>query len=228
MKEKLLSILRGGDALKTPPPAGRMLFGGSFNPVHLGHLALIRYVIEHDLARSVLLMPAGRSPFKGTGQYAPAEHRLKMLELAVQGLSDDLQARIAISDAELRRPGPSYTAETLQSLDDGIDTALLIGADSLESFDQWKEADWILGRVPLYVVYRAGIDDAQVQSWRRRLQGFFPVANVYLIPFEPPACSSTYLRQAIATGAGFEQLKACLPQSVFAYIKHVGLYREEA
>jgi nicotinate-nucleotide adenylyltransferase len=227
MKEKILTLLRGGDDLHAPPPAGRMLYGGSFNPVHLGHLALIRHVMEQELARSLWIVPAGRSPFKGTAEYAPAEHRLKMLELALQTLPEELLKSITISDAELRRPGPSYTAETLQALDDGVDTALLIGADSLEFFDQWRQADWILTRVPLYVAFRSGIDEAQVKYWRRRLQGFFPVARIYLIPFTPPDCSSTRIRNALASSAGFAELRECLPQSVFAYIRHAGLYRRD-
>ncbi len=230
MKEMFRPLLRfwqGGDDLEMPLPAGRMIFGGSFNPAHLGHMSLVSYVLQQGLARSVMLVPTGQSPFKDTQVYAPAEHRLKMLHLAVQELPEDVQSRITISDSEIKRPGPSYTVDTLRELDDGIQTALLIGADNLASFSRWKEADWILSRVPLYVVCRHGVDEDRVMAMRSELQGYFPVATVYLIPFEPPACSSTQIRRDLAGGAGFAQLKDCLPQSIFAYIRHVGLYTED-
>jgi len=226
MLKTIRSFIDKDDPIVPPPPCGRLFFGGSFNPVHSGHLAMMQHVLETEIAQSVLVMPAGQSPFKQSSDYAPAEHRLVMLRSAISTLDETCQSRIVVSDLEIKRPGPSYTADTLQSIRDGVHTALLLGADSLESFHLWKRADSIVSNHHLYVAYRHGVEEDQVMSWRRRLLGFLPMATIYLLPFKPPSCSSTELRRRLGEGATFEALKDCLPQPVYSLIQLHRLYRD--
>lgn len=207
------------------PRAGRLVFGGSFNPVHRGHVAILEYVVSQGICDRVVVVPAGQSPFKKEEDYAPAALRLDMLRAALMDLPDPLLSKLQISETELRRPGPSYTADTLRELDDGIHTGLLLGADSLESFHGWREADWILNRFPLYAVLRAESAMPSVRKWKERLEGFFPVARIHLLSFIPPDCSSSRIRDALARGAGYSELQSCLPQSVFSIASANGPYR---
>lgn len=210
------------------PRAGRLVFGGSFNPVHRGHVAIVQHVLSAGICDSVVLVPAGQSPFKKGEDYAPAAVRLEMLGAAVAELPEESISRLHISDTEIRRPGPSYTADTLREFDDGIHTGLLIGADSLESFHDWREADWILHRFPLYAVRRAGSAPSSVRKWIARLEGFFPLAKIHLLSFVPPDCSSTQVREDLARGVGYAELQSCLPQSVFSIASGRRIYRRES
>lgn len=205
-------------------PVGRMIYGGSFNPVHRGHLSIIQHIIEAGISRSVVIVPANISPFKADQQLLSGKHRLEILKLAIESLPITVQNRVSISEVELDRPAPSYTSDTIQELNANRQTGLLIGADSFTEFEQWKEVDFIVSRVPLYVVYRVGTQESELIEAKKRLQSFFPVAQVFLIPFTPPNCSSTQLRTKLQQRPSFAEVKECLPQSVFSYLTAHHLY----
>jgi nicotinate (nicotinamide) nucleotide adenylyltransferase len=126
------------------------VFGGSFNPVHLGHVELIDAalaVVDH-----VLAVPAGRSPFKGEQQLLPGDLRYRMLRAALRGKS-----RVSVLDWELRRPLPSYTVDTLEALAAWLLQArlsLLMGADAYRGFAEWRQAGRILERADLLLFAR--------------------------------------------------------------------------
>ncbi|MBW7857232.1 MAG: O-acetyl-ADP-ribose deacetylase [Leptonema sp. (in: Bacteria)] len=205
-------------------PVSRMIYGGSFDPVHQGHLDIIQQMIESGITRSVIVVPANASPFKTNQDTENRNHRLEMLKLAIATLPVNVQKRVVISKVELDRPPPSYTADTLRELNSDRQTGLLIGADSFTELEQWKEVDFILSRVPVYVVYRVGTKEQELLETKQRLQGFFPVAQIYFIPFTPTDCSSTQIRQKLRFGASFTELQSCLPQSVFGYLRSNQLY----
>ena len=207
-------------------PVGRMIYGGSFNPVHRGHLSIIQHIIEAGISRSVVIVPANISPFKEDQQLLSGKHRLEILKLAIESLPITVQNRVSVSAVELDRPAPSYTSDTIQELNANRQTGLLIGADSFTEFEQWKEVDFIVSRVPLYVVYRVGIQESELIEAKKRLQSFFPVAQVFLIPFTPPNCSSTQLRTKLRQSPSFASVKECLPQSVFSYLTAHHLYTD--
>ncbi len=129
------------------------LLGGSFDPVHHGHL-MTAVVLRELLGLSeVRLVPAGVQPFKA-GHAAPGDHRLRMVELAVADYPG-----LAVERAELDRPGPSYMVDTLRQLrarEPGESWTLLVGADAVADFSSWREADTILALAKVVFFGRPG------------------------------------------------------------------------
>jgi len=129
------------------------LLGGSFDPVHHGHLVTAVVLRELLELSEVRLVPAGAQPFKA-GHAAPGEHRLRMVELAVADYPG-----LAVERAELDRPGPSYMVDTLRQLrarEPGESWALLVGADAAADFSSWREADTILQLAKVVFFGRVG------------------------------------------------------------------------
>ncbi len=128
------------------------VFGGSFNPIHYGHLLLADEVLEQlDLDR-VLFVPAGLPPHKPATTLAPAEDRYTMVKLATAD-----HPRFAVSDLELRRPGPSYTVETLETLaTSGDELFLLLGSETFLDLLSWRAPRRIAELARLVVMPRAG------------------------------------------------------------------------
>ena len=127
------------------------LFGGSFNPVHVGHMELIEAVLRGG-ADHVFVIPASRSPFKGEQQLLPAPLRYRMLRAALGGMS-----RVSVLDLEIDRPAPSYTIDTVQALAAWVPRArlsLVMGADAFQGFAEWRHAASILARADLLLFAR--------------------------------------------------------------------------
>ncbi len=188
------------------------IFGGSFNPPHVAHLAVAEACAEAAGLDRVLWMPVPAPPHKDARGLVAPEHRLAMTRLAVAG-----NARFAVSDAEFRRPGPHYTVDTLRALRDehpDADFALVLGGDSLASFHTWREPAAILGLARLVVYARPGADLADVA----------PDVLARTTRVDGPALdlSATELRARIAAGRSVRYL---VPDAVRAYIGDHGLYR---
>ena len=118
------------------------VFGGSFDPVHLGHLILAENCRQQANLDQVLFIPCAMSPHKRDGAHGTDRQRLEMLDLAIGGHRDFVR-----SDMEIKRGGVSYTIDTLRELEESQpdnEWFFLMGADSLESFSSWKEPDEIL------------------------------------------------------------------------------------
>lgn len=178
------------------------LFGGCFNPVHLGHVEVARAALAHLALDRVVFIPSGHPPLKGNRGLAPGEHRLAMLELALAG-----EPRMAASALELGREGRSFTIDTVRALLDGLPAGtelfFLLGSDCLERLPHWKGIDDLHALVRFAVVQRAGAEQ--------------PVADPRLLalPCEPLGVSSTLVRGRLACGAGAEDL---VPVAVAAYL----------
>lgn len=128
------------------------VFGGSFNPIHYGHLLLADEVLEQLHLDRVLFMPAGVPPHKPATALAPAEDRYTMVKLATAD-----HPRFAVSDLELRRPGPSYTVDTLAALAaTGDELFLLVGSETFLDLLSWRGPRRIAELSRLVVVPRAG------------------------------------------------------------------------
>ncbi len=187
----------------------RALFGGSFDPFHDGHLAIIRATLARDLADMVVVMPAAHNPHKPEPS-AAAGHRLRMAELGVAGL-----AAVEVSDLEARRPGPSFTVETLETLvrrHPGDAWRLLIGADNLAEFCRWREPERLLELADLLVFPRGG---AAVEL-PPLLRGHATTVSGFACP-----AASTAVRAALAAGRCPPDL---LPPAVREYIARHRLY----
>lgn len=185
-------------------PLDRLVFGGSFDPPHRGHLALLRHVLENNITRAVDIIPAHLSPFKKNRPPLPAAERLHMLELALgDGELSGVRERMRILDLEIRRKPPSFTIDTCRELlrqNRSSRLGLLIGSDSLRGMADWKEPQNLFRLVPIIVFRRAGIAEKRVLGWIEDLIGRFPEYPPRFLILDNPTnpCSSTGIRQALA------------------------------
>ena len=199
------------------------LMGGTFDPVHYGHLVVAEEVYSVlDLAE-MLFVPVGQPPHKPNRVVTGAQHRLAMLELAIVG-----NPHFSISRVDLDRPGPSYTVETLRLLREqwGELTALyfVIGWDSLEDLLTWYDPAGILQQLSyLVAVRRPGYNerDGYRDSLETRLPGV--KQRLLVVPAPQFDISSTDLRQRVAEK---RPIKYQVPESVEQYIKQYNLYRQ--
>lgn len=205
------------------PTARRVgILGGTFDPVHYGHLVIAEEACAAlDLAEMVFV-PAGQPPHKPGSVVATVHHRLAMLELAIAGNS-----RFSLSRVDLERPGPSYTVETLRLLRQqwGEQTALyfLIGWDSLEDFLTWRDPAGILEQLSyLVAVQRPGY--AEEGGYRASLEARLPgiTQRLLVVPAPQLEISSTDLRERVAAG---RPIKYQLPERVEQYIEQYNLYQ---
>jgi nicotinate-nucleotide adenylyltransferase len=208
------------------------LLGGSFDPIHVGHVQLARdAMLQLDLAR-VLFVPAGRAWQKGPP--ADATHRARMIELAIAD-----EPRFALDRRELERPGASFTVDTLRQLRQEVGAArplvLLIGADQLERLDTWHRWEQLIELAHLGVAERPDQTAAlkpQLAAWRDRHLGSAadvarrPAGVLVPIAMKPVDCSSTRIRAllgATATGAAASVFTLLAPV-VLEYIRDHRLY----
>jgi nicotinate-nucleotide adenylyltransferase len=198
------------------------IFGGSFDPVHYGHLLLAECCRESLQLDEVWLIPAAVPPHKQSRELAPARHRLQMLELALAG-----HEQIRVSDIELARGGISYTVQTLAAVHEAKPQAelfLLMGADSLHDLPTWREPARICELAIPAVVRRGGAPEPDFAVLGPlvspdRLQAI-RAAQVEMSAIE---ISSTDLRQRAATG---KSLRFRTPRAVEKYIETNGLYQD--
>jgi nicotinate-nucleotide adenylyltransferase len=188
------------------------LYGGTFDPIHLGHLILAEACREACRLDRVWFVVAGEPPHK-RGDRTSAHHRIEMVRLAIAG-----NLAFEVSEIETRRPGPHYSVETLDEIRrDRPDDELffLIGADSLVDLPSWREPARIASMARIVVVNRPGIDPPTTVSLP-----FEPAPLVVEVP--PIGIASSDLRRRVKQG------KSCryqIPKPVEAYIQTHQLYR---
>lgn len=197
------------------------VFGGSFDPVHMGHLILAEQCREQGALDRVLFVPAARPPHKPERRLTPFAQRVEMLGLAISG-----NPAFAVDELENDRAGPSYTVDTLAALQSrGTgDLWLILGADSLNDLPMWHQPRRILEIAGLLVVGRPGFhlppDDRLRASLN--LEADFPL-RIQEIESPPIGIASRDLRVRIATGRSIRYL---VPRAVEAYIADKGLYAD--
>lgn len=137
------------------------LFFGSFNPIHMGHLALAQFALNFGDVDAVTLVVSPQNPFKSEAELAPAQERVRMARLATEQ-----DSRISVSDIEMRLPQPSYTINTLEALEaknPELDYAILMGEDNLAGLPRWHRADELIAGRTFIVYPRPGYDaDARI------------------------------------------------------------------
>jgi nicotinate-nucleotide adenylyltransferase len=198
-------------------------FGGSFDPVHLGHLILAEQCLEFAKLDQVWFVPTATSPLKTDGSTASDRQRMEMLEFALAGHSQFL-----LSDTEIKRGGVSYTVDTLsqihqESPDDEL--FLLIGGDSLQNFDAWRNPEKICQLATPLVVARPGADPVDLS----RLAPYVDderMKEVERYAFESRLIdiSSTEIRTRIGAG---QSVRYLTPRAVEMYIESKSLYQPE-
>ncbi|MEO8153792.1 MAG: nicotinate-nucleotide adenylyltransferase [Rhizobacter sp.] len=187
------------------------LFGGSFDPVHIAHVALARLALTEMRLDELRWIPAGQQPQK-TRQLASPEHREAMVRLAIQG-----EPRFVLERCELQRRGPSFTLDTvreLQTNDPGNEWFLILGQDQYAGLHTWRDWRELLTRVTLAVGNRPGITTQAHADVERAPH------SVVSLPMMD--ISSTEIRERLAAGQGVDNL---VPAAVAGYIDQHHLYR---
>lgn len=214
-----------------------ILFGGSFDPIHDGHLHLAQKILAAYSPRIMYLVPAKRNPLKDQTS-APGAARLAMIRLALKEFNDE---RIHLLDCELARPEPSYTLLTVQSLLEkgASEVSLVMGNEVFASLPRWHEPKLLLELANVIVVTReqalafapdlvvsaVGIKDLAGGPERWRHSGsrrWIERRTIGALPF-----SATQIRDEISQRTGSHEIKADLPglrRSVWEYIKENRLY----
>jgi nicotinate-nucleotide adenylyltransferase len=213
----------GGRAAVHRPVRRLGVLGGSFDPVHAGHLHVARAAQGAFGLDRVVFVPAARPPHKPGRVLASGEHRAAMLRLALAGRPD-----WSLDTLELERPGPSYTIDTLRALPERQDLAadgelfLLLGFDNLRGLEHWREAREVLLRARPIVVQRGPLDRGLLEHLRDAL-GTELARRIErgLLPVAPLEVSSTELRAALAAG---QDPGEALPPGVLEYVRAHGLY----
>ncbi|MFT5337582.1 MAG: nicotinate-nucleotide adenylyltransferase [Sphingobacteriales bacterium] len=186
------------------------LFFGSFNPIHIGHLALADHIQQEFELDEVCFVVSPQNPLKPKSSLLDQRQRLHMVNLAIES-----NPKFRSSDVEFYMPLPSYTADTLAHLEEKFpehEFHLIMGEDSLKSLPKWKNFDVILERYPLLVYPRIGDKVTNPPS----IQGQISYSKAPVIQV-----SSSFIRQQIKAGKSAQYL---LPREVFDYLEDMGFY----
>lgn len=206
------------------------LLGGTFNPIHFGHLQLAMAAMSECCLERVVFLPAALPPHKSSAPLASFCHRLAMVRLAIEG-----ESCFSCSDIEQALPAPSYTIKTLRAVEEtvghGAKLFFLIGSDAVMDLLSWHLYDEILRRVSLIVVRRRDESGSRVDGFLCRL-GYSKVGatwsrpggyrEILVLQRIPENYSSTAIREKIAAGI---EPHGEVPPAVLAYILQHGLYR---
>ena len=185
------------------------LFFGSFNPIHIGHLAIANYMIEYSEMDEIWMIISPQNPLKNKKSLLNEYERLKMVELAL-----DDHPKIKANNIEFKLPKPSYTIDTLTYLNEKYSNkefGIIMGTDNISSFKKWKNYEEILNNYKLYVYPRQGYSLGEFENHKKIIQVSAPQMEI----------SSSFIRQAIKDK---KDIRYFLPMYVFNYILDMHLY----
>jgi nicotinate-nucleotide adenylyltransferase len=190
--------------------------GGTFDPIHVGHLVTAEEALwQFDLDR-VLFVPTGQPWMKADREVTEAEHRYLMTVIATSG-----NPRFSVSRIEVDRRGPTYTITTLQQLrqeaENNVELFFITGADAMLEILQWKDPEEVLSQAHFIAATRPGYDLA---SFERAAPASHPNVSIMHIP--ALSISSTDIRRRVADG---EPIRYLVTEGVHTYIRKTGLYR---
>jgi len=201
-----------------------VLFGGTFDPIHLGHTTVAAEAAGAIGAEKIIFIPAKRSPLKKFFPKASDSDRLKMITIAIEGCEN-----FQLSDHELTKPGPSYTIETVREFQTvyGAGTSIywLAGADCIDELPHWYKITELIDECNLSIMYRAGCNPPDFTEFEA-LWGHERVEKLQrnVIPTPLIAISSTEIRDALAHGGDVSNM---LHPSVADYIRKHNLYQSK-
>ncbi|MEN8250526.1 MAG: nicotinate (nicotinamide) nucleotide adenylyltransferase [Bacteroidota bacterium] len=187
------------------------LYFGSFNPVHIGHLAIANFIIEFTNLEQLWFVVSPHNPLKEKKSLLKDYHRLEMVRLAIEG--DD---RFRASDIEFKLPTPSYTIDTLAYLEEKYpdrEFQLVMGADGLRTFHKWKHADLITQKYHRLIYPRPGIDPNLIAA----------TPNATLVEAPLMEISSSFIRKAIKEGKDVLHL---VPAKAYTYMREMHFYEK--
>ncbi len=207
------------------------LFGGTFDPLHNGHIETVSTVAEQCALEQICFIPAAVPPHRGQ-PHASAQQRLEMVALALVSLERGRQTHFVVDDSELKRPAPSYTYDTVKSLQAqnvGRRYCLILGVDALLGLERWYRWQALLDSVHFIVMRRAGWEiPAPLPYWWQQRQVAcidtlkqYECGKICLIEVAPNPLSATEIRYGIAQGI---DVSTMMPHSVWDYICTHNLY----
>lgn len=186
------------------------LFCGSFNPIHIGHLALCNYIAEYTDVDEVRFVVSPQNPFKVNVDLLDDNIRLEMVKLATKGYG-----KFTVSDIEFTLDKPSFTYITLQKLTElepNTKFILIMGGDNLDAFRKWKNWEWIMEHYEIWVYPRLGSTNEIPNDF----------INFHRVETPMIEISSTFVRQSIAQ---CKDVRYFLPKEVYEYIEKNNLYK---
>ena len=195
------------------------IMGGTFNPIHIGHLMLSEWAMDAVGLDEIWMIPAGQPYKKAEETILPGQERLHMAELAVRE-----NKRISCLDLEIERKGYTYTYETLEELKSRFPDAefyFILGADCLFSLEEWRKPERILKNCTLIAAVRNDTTMEEMEEKRNELMRRFG-GNVILLPFARMSISSSEIRKRVAEG---KSIRYMVPDAVKDYIEEKGFYR---
>ncbi len=187
------------------------LFFGSFNPIHIGHLAIANYMAEFTDLDKVWFVVSPHNPLKEKKTLLANNHRLQLVREAI-----DEYTKFKASNIEFKLPQPSYTINSLAYLKEKYpqtEFALIMGSDNLQSFDKWKNYEEILKQYSIYVYPRTGYDGGQFKDHPKVKLTQAPVMEI----------SSTFIREAIKNK---KDVRYMLSEPVYRYVKEMHFYEK--
>lgn len=188
------------------------LYFGSYNPIHIGHLAIANYMVEFTGIDQLWFVVSPQNPFKKKANLLDDYQRLEMVHRAVEG--DD---RLRASSIEFNLPKPSYTIDTLTYLNEQFPNyrfEILMGSDNLEYFHKWKNAEKIVENYGIIVYPRPGFDKTKIRQHK----------NVVIAEDAPlMEISSSFIRKAIRHG---KDVRHFLPQKTWEYLEEMNFYKK--
>ena len=195
-----------------------LFFGGSFDPVHVGHLIVGRDVQEQLRAQKVIFLPANQAPLKGSHKASPHD-RLNMIEIAIKEFDS-----FDVFDLEIKRGGISYTVDTAQELlkKYGDKPHFILGADSILTLHMWKDPKRLTSVAKFVVVDRAGKAKEVVSYFKEMFPNLKEDEDYIILNVRRIDVSSTEIRSRIKEG---RSIKWLVPEGVESYILERGLYR---
>lgn len=188
------------------------LYFGSFNPVHIGHLAIANYMLEFSDLQKIWFVVSPQNPFKKKASLLADYHRYEMLQLAIDDYSD-----YKVCDIEFKMPQPSYTIDTLIYLDEKYpkhDFSLIMGEDNLESFEKWKNYEQILLNFSIYVLPRP--DYKGEKFLKHKNINFLEAPFLFEL-------SSSFIRAGIKAG---KEMQFFMPEKAYEYMREMHFYEQ--
>ncbi|WP_421920302.1 nicotinate (nicotinamide) nucleotide adenylyltransferase [Marinifilum sp.] len=187
------------------------LYFGSFNPIHIGHLAIANYMAEYSDLDQIWFVVSPQNPFKQKGSLLNDYHRLELVNRSIERYP-----KLKVSNIEFGLPKPSYTIDTLTYLKEkhsDYHLSLIMGSDNLKSFEKWKNYEQILKEHDLYVYPRPGFKDDDVT-----LNG-----TIHLIKAPLMEISSSFIRKAIKEK---KEIPFFMPEAAYKYLKEMHFYEK--
>ncbi len=193
------------------------IFGGSFNPIHTGHIKVAQAAMEECSLSKVIFLPNANPPHKDSDYMISSVHRYNMVSLAISDYPE-----FEISDYEMNRKNPSYTIDTMRALKNQYKCELffIIGADSLYTLDTWKSYNELIHECKFIVADRNCSEGSELNQYAQTINSLG--GNVTLISMPKVDITSTWIRESIFSG---RDVSPYLPSKVMEYVDTNNLYK---